>query len=41
MKGLKVLVELYGGLETMDSEPLVLHKIYRYVLYPLLPALAS
>ncbi|CAG9953799.1 unnamed protein product [Clonostachys rosea f. rosea IK726] len=38
MKGLKVLVELYGGLETMDSEPLVLHKIYRADLYGSLDA---
>ncbi|CAH0023202.1 unnamed protein product, partial [Clonostachys rhizophaga] len=38
MKGLKVLVKLYGGLETMDSEPLVLHKIYRADLYGSLDA---
>ncbi|VUC29902.1 unnamed protein product [Clonostachys rosea] len=38
MKGLKVLIELYGGIETLDSEPLVLHKIYRADLYGSLDA---
>lgn len=31
MEGLKRLVDLYGGLESLQSEPLILNKIYRLV----------
>jgi hypothetical protein len=36
MRGLKQVVELYGGIERFYSEPLVLNKIYRCVASPLL-----
>ncbi|KAI1301032.1 hypothetical protein F5Y03DRAFT_217833 [Xylaria venustula] len=41
MRGLRRLVELVGGLETLSSEPLVLYKIYRADLYGALDALES
>ncbi|KAI0969525.1 hypothetical protein F4678DRAFT_473744 [Xylaria arbuscula] len=41
MRGLRRLVDLVGGLESLSSEPLVLYKIYRADLYGALDALES